>query len=78
MNRNKLFTINSQPKVNGALSTDVKYGWGPKNGFVFQKAYFEFFIPPELLDTLVSYLEKNEMISYQAVNSKNGESTLVL
>ena len=35
MNRNKIFTINSQPRVNGAPSTDPKYGWGPKTGYVY-------------------------------------------
>jgi len=45
MNRNYIFTINSQPKVNGVPSTDPKFGWGPKQGFVYQKAYYEFFIP---------------------------------
>jgi methylenetetrahydrofolate reductase (NADPH) len=49
MNNNLLFTINSQPKVNGVSSTDSKYGWGPKSGYVYQKAYYEFFIPKELL-----------------------------
>lgn len=35
MNESKLFTINSQPRVNGAPSADPKYGWGPKYGYVF-------------------------------------------
>ena len=35
MNENKLFTINSQPKVNGAPSNDVKFGWGPDKGYVY-------------------------------------------
>jgi len=30
--------------VNGAKSNDEKYGWGPDNGYVYQKAYFELFI----------------------------------
>ena len=35
MNKSKLFTINSQPRVNGVKSTDPTYGWGPKNGYVY-------------------------------------------
>ena len=35
MNECKLLTINSQPRVNGASSTDPKYGWGPAKGYVF-------------------------------------------
>lgn len=30
-------TINSQPAVNGARSNDMQFGWGPANGFVYQK-----------------------------------------
>ena len=69
MNNNKLFTINSQPHVNGVPSTDPKYGWGPKYGYVYQKAYYEFFIPKELLEPLIAHLEKHPMITYQAINA---------
>ena len=69
MNNNKLFTINSQPHVNGVPSTDPKYGWGPKYGYVYQKAYYEFFIPKELLEPLIAHLEKDPMITYQAINA---------
>lgn len=30
-------TINSQPAVNGVPSDDKVFGWGPSNGFVYQK-----------------------------------------
>ena len=30
-------TINSQPAVNGARSDDKVHGWGPGNGYVYQK-----------------------------------------
>jgi len=59
--------------VNGVPSTDPKYGWGPKYGFVFQKAYYEFFIPQELLPALIEHLEKNPMITYQAINAAGDE-----
>lgn len=35
LNNHKMITINSQPRVNGASSTDAKYGWGPDNGYVY-------------------------------------------
>lgn len=35
-------TINSQPAVNGAPSNDRAFGWGPANGFVYQKVSLEF------------------------------------
>lgn len=31
------WSVASQPAVNGVKSTDSVYGWGPKNGYVFQK-----------------------------------------
>lgn len=30
-------TINSQPVVDGVKSNDPVHGWGPKNGYVYQK-----------------------------------------
>jgi methylenetetrahydrofolate reductase (NADPH) len=38
-NANGFLTINSQPAVDGALSSHPVHGWGPKNGFVYQKSY---------------------------------------
>ncbi len=37
MNELGYLTINSQPAVDGAPSDDPTYGWGPKNGYVYQK-----------------------------------------
>ena len=68
MNQNKLFTLNSQPQVNGAKSSDDKYGWGPENGYVYQKAYFELFVDQSIIEILCKFLEKYPTISYQAVN----------
>lgn len=45
LNTNYFFTTNSQPKVNGAKSTDPVFGWGPKDGYIYQKSYIEFLIP---------------------------------
>ena len=73
MNSNCFYTINSQPKVNGAPSSDPKFGWGPSKGYVFQKAYYEFFIPPQLLEPFIRHLDKHESVSYQAVNLKGGK-----
>lgn len=33
-------TINSQPAVNGVPSNDKVFGWGPSNGFVYQKVIY--------------------------------------
>lgn len=44
INRAGFMTINSQPAVNGCRSDDSVYGWGGAGGYVYQKAYVEFFV----------------------------------
>ncbi|EIW79327.1 methylenetetrahydrofolate reduct [Coniophora puteana RWD-64-598 SS2] len=61
-------TINSQPAVNGARSDDPDVGWGPSNGYVYQKAYLEFFVGPKLLDLLISHIEQDINITYYVIN----------
>ncbi|CAG8582909.1 10938_t:CDS:2, partial [Ambispora leptoticha] len=63
-------TINSQPAVNGARSDNKMFGWGPKNGYVYQKAYIEVFVPPSKLDLLVDKIERDPNITYYAVNKQ--------
>lgn len=41
------WSIASQPAVDGLRSSDPTFGWGPKNGFVFQKAFVEFWVPSQ-------------------------------
>ncbi|KYK55670.1 methylenetetrahydrofolate reductase 2 [Drechmeria coniospora] len=45
LNSKGLWTVASQPAVNGLPSNDSTFGWGPPRGFVFQKSFVEFFIP---------------------------------
>jgi methylenetetrahydrofolate reductase (NADPH) len=45
MNRLGFLTINSQPAVNGARSDDPNFGWGPSNGYVYQKVSTLFISP---------------------------------
>lgn len=73
MNLNGLLTTNSQPRINAASSTDKTYGWGPPNGYVFQKAYLEFFCPSKLINKLIEKLKLNPNLTYQAVNYANDE-----
>ncbi|KAG0299591.1 hypothetical protein BGZ98_009919 [Dissophora globulifera] len=61
-------TINSQPQVNGAKSDDKVFGWGPKGGYVYQKAYLEFFVSPETLEVLKTRLSKFPTFTYMAIN----------
>lgn len=68
-------TINSQPSVNGAKSSDRVFGWGPKNGYVYQKAYIEFFCSPEKLSVLIDEINKNPQVTYYAVNKRGDLKT---
>ncbi|KAL1733970.1 methylenetetrahydrofolate reductase-domain-containing protein [Schizophyllum commune] len=72
MNELGFLTINSQPAVNGARSDDRVFGWGPSNGYVYQKAYLEFFVSPTLLSLLLPYIEQDSNITYYVIN-KNGD-----
>ena len=55
------WSIASQPAVNGATSSDPIFGWGPRGGFVFQKAFVEFWIPAsDWHNTLKPHLTKSE------------------
>jgi methylenetetrahydrofolate reductase (NADPH) len=73
VNQNGFLTINSQPASNGIPSTDERMGWGPKGGFVYQKAYTEFFVSPEHLKLLLEGAKRYPSLTYHAVNLK-GES----
>ncbi|SPO30641.1 probable MET13 - putative methylene tetrahydrofolate reductase [Ustilago trichophora] len=75
MNQLGFLTINSQPAVDGARSDDKVHGWGPKNGYVYQKAYLEFFVSPEDLDALIARIEADPQITYHAVNSQGDMRT---
>ncbi|KAF8202173.1 methylenetetrahydrofolate reductase-domain-containing protein [Pholiota molesta] len=63
-------TINSQPAVNGARSDDKTFGWGPSNGYVYQKAYLEFFVSPTLLSLLLAHIERDHNITYYVINKR--------
>jgi len=68
LNRNGFLTINSQPKVNGARSTDRLFGWGGPNGRVYQKAYVECFCSPATLPFLLRACEEYPDVNIFAVN----------
>jgi len=63
------WTVASQPAVNGVRSTDPVFGWGPKNGFVFQKPFVEFFLPSADWKRLRRKLEQDEQVTYLAGNA---------
>lgn len=68
LNKRGFLTINSQPSVNGVKSSDATYGWGPRGGYVYQKAYLELLISPQLITELIARMRKDPNITYYAVN----------
>ncbi|XP_006145377.1 methylenetetrahydrofolate reductase isoform X5 [Tupaia chinensis] len=71
VNRQGILTINSQPNINGKPSSDPIVGWGPSGGYVFQKAYLEFFTSRETVEALLQVLKKYELrVNYHIVDVK--------
>ncbi|GAA93542.1 uncharacterized protein L969DRAFT_89200 [Mixia osmundae IAM 14324] len=70
MNLAGYLTINSQPVVDGAPSSDPVHGWGPRGGYVYQKAYLEFFCKAEQATALFKRFEAEPSITYYAVNKQ--------
>ncbi|XP_040182018.1 methylenetetrahydrofolate reductase [Rana temporaria] len=69
VNKRGILTINSQPNVNGKPSTDPIVGWGPSKGYVFQKAYLEFFTSSDMVTALTKVLKRYEpRVNYHIVN----------
>ncbi|KAI9710848.1 MAG: hypothetical protein M1828_002020 [Chrysothrix sp. TS-e1954] len=68
LNKRSILTINSQPPVNGAKSSHPIYGWGPRNGYCYQKAYLEVLVSPELVSDLITRMERDPHVTYYAVN----------
>lgn len=88
LNERGWWTLASQPAVNGLKSSDETFGWGPANGFVFQKAFVEFFIPasdwkalekkltrPGMSDTVCFYAinARGDFVSSDTVAGSNGD-----
>eukprot|EP01135_Chromosphaera_perkinsii_P005663 Nk52_evm34s356 gene=Nk52_evmTU34s356 len=68
LNKYGFLTINSQPRVNGEVSTHPIFGWGGKGGYVYQKAYVEFFCSRETFELMLRVLDDFPYINYHAVN----------
>uniref|UniRef100_A0A8C4Q542 Methylenetetrahydrofolate reductase (NAD(P)H) n=1 Tax=Eptatretus burgeri TaxID=7764 RepID=A0A8C4Q542_EPTBU len=71
LNQRGVLTINSQPRVNGEPSTHPAFGWGPPGGFVYQKAYLEFFTCAENIKALLLVLKRYELrVNYHIISSQ--------
>ncbi|XP_013792561.2 methylenetetrahydrofolate reductase-like [Limulus polyphemus] len=68
-NKNGVLTINSQPNINGVPSSDPTVGWGFPGGYVYQKAYLEFFTCKQNVDALKEVLPNYPLVNYHIVNN---------
>jgi methylenetetrahydrofolate reductase (NADPH) len=68
------WTVGSQPPVDGASSSDEVVGWGPRGGYVFQKAFVEFFAEKEDIERIEKKVreEGNGLVDYFAGNIQVG------
>lgn len=78
INQRGYWTVSSQPAVNGAPSHDKVYGWGPAGGYVYQKAFIEFFVSDQQIDELLSRLNKDDAVTYYATNFKVSVSNTLI
>ena len=64
------WTVGSQPAVDGAKSADPVFGWGPQIGYVYQKAFVEFFALEADVERIISKVESQGKgwVDYFAVN----------
>lgn len=72
LNAKGWWTVASQPAVTGLPSSDPTFGWGPQHGFVFQKAFVEFFLPSADWAALREKLRRPEMrdvVCFYATNA---------
>lgn len=76
LNKRGFLTITSQPSVNGVKSTHPVHGWGPSNGYVYQKAYLELLVPPEMLAQLMARIDMDQNMTFYAVNKGSVENDL--
>lgn len=68
INERGVLTINSQPNVNGVPSSDHKVGWGAPNGYIYQKAYLEFFTSEKNIQALKKILPEYPLVNYHIIN----------
>ncbi|XP_076451648.1 methylenetetrahydrofolate reductase (NADPH)-like [Babylonia areolata] len=68
INKRGVLTINSQPRVNCAPSEDPSVGWGIPNGYIYQKAYLEFFTSRENVEALKKILPSYPLVNYHIVD----------
>ena len=79
LTRKNCWTVASQPAVDAMPSSDPIVGWGPAGGYVFQKAFVEYFCERGAVERLEKRVQEygSSVITYYAANAKVRElSTL--
>ncbi|GAA5931534.1 methylenetetrahydrofolate reductase (NAD(P)H) MET12 [Sporobolomyces koalae] len=66
------WTVGSQPAVDGVKSSDPIYGFGPKGGYVYQKAFVEFFLTEAELDELDQRSRDDERRTIESGEADDG------
>lgn len=71
------WTVGSQPAVDGASSSDHVVGWGPLGGYVYQKAFVEFFAEKGDMENIGTMIEAqgNGWVHYFAGNYQVGPAS---
>jgi methylenetetrahydrofolate reductase (NADPH) len=77
LNTKGWWTVASQPAVNGFRSNDPTFGWGPEQGFVFQKAFVEFFLASADWKVLSERLLSPEVKSHICFYASNATGDFV-
>ncbi|KDN38871.1 MTHFR-domain-containing protein [Tilletiaria anomala UBC 951] len=64
------WTVGSQPSVDGIDSSDPAFGFGPRGGYVYQKAFVEFFITEQEKEALKEQIAEHgsSVVSFFAGN----------
>lgn len=70
LNQSGRWTVGSQPAVNGVESGNEVFGWGPKGGYIFQKAFVEFFTSEKQWESILGKIKDDRCISFYAGNFK--------
>ncbi|RCK66844.1 Methylenetetrahydrofolate reductase 1 [Candida viswanathii] len=77
LNEKGWFSVASQPATNACKSTDNIFGWGPRNGVVYQKAFVELFMPKEDWQKLEPLVKASDSITYYIGDKTNKIETEV-
>ncbi|KAJ2786628.1 methylenetetrahydrofolate reductase 1 [Coemansia interrupta] len=65
------WTLASQPALDSVPSSDPTHGWGPRGGYIYQKAFVECFVPAQLFPAFLSRLQSaSPRITYYASNAQ--------